>query len=292
MYICIFLKAYTRTTCFNVLLSNVILFLVVADGSHSSINKIILTSVYVITSILFVSMVPIKVLHFYQPTVLVAVYAIFSGLYQEFNRSVHQYYVLDWTDSTKSAITLVFMVVVAPFLFQCILYGVYRIRTKVSNRCSDISIQSPEVADRIHRDITATDVVLEDNMHEFVDVNLNIRDDFDVKPVAQTNGDILRRYNTRLFKSESDLRDYRTLNGFYCDFAKCTRILHHTHTAGDVFYNTNHDRDIDTPNSDSKGSQMIVVKGCVTNESRDSLDDASDIYSEDLEDISSSDLTP
>lgn len=260
-----------------------------SDDGHTTINKILLTTVYVITSLLFVSVVPIKILHFYQPTLFVIIYAIFSGLYQELNNSVHQKFILDWKNSTKSAVVLVVMVGIAPLFFQCVFFGLYKIRTKVSSRCSKKDVDRG-VADRIHRDITTTDVVLEDNSaSEFVDVNLNIRDDFDVKTNAQPNGDVFRRYNTRLFKSESDLQDYRLMNGFYCDFAKCNRILHHTHTAGDVFYNTNIDRDIETPPSDSKGSQIIVVKGCVTNESGDAIDD--DIFSEQLEDIVSSDVT-
>lgn len=248
---------------------------------------IILPTVYVILNSSFVSKIPIKVLHFYQPTILIILYAVFTGVYQELGGKSYQSYVLDWRDSTKSAITLVFMVVIAPCAIQSVIFGLYKFRVYLISKCSKTEKFDKKTKDRIHRDTTTTDVVLEEtNESEFVDVNLNIKDDSEVKPNAQANGDAFKRYNTRLFKSESDLRDYQAVNGFYCDFAKCNRILHHTHTAGDVFYNTN-ERDLESPQSDSKGSQIIVVKGCVKDESEDAVEsvtDTSATFSEDIDD--------
>lgn len=223
-------------------------------------------------------MVPVKLLHFYQPTLVITLYAIFIGIYQELGGTSTEPLVLDWSDAQKCAVTLIFMVLVTPFAIHGTVFGIFKFRIFLHKRCLSKCVEKQEagVSDRIHRDITATDVVLEDTGNsEFVDVNLNIRDDFDVKTSDPSNSDVFKRYSTRLYKSESDLRDYRLMNGFYCDFARCSRILHHTHTAGDVFYTTRVARDADTP-SDSRGSQIIVVKGCVTNHSGDDVESIND----------------
>jgi hypothetical protein len=143
----------------------------------------------------------------------------------------------------------------------------------------------------MQRDITATDVILEDSgSPEFIDIKPDVKDDILLKSTSSANGDAFQHLNGRLNKSETDLRDYRLRNGLYCEFARSSLILHtRNKSASDIF---GEDSDLDssrTKTPERKGSKIIVVKKCETCTDDDIEDDENNSKLSDCDSSASSD---
>lgn len=254
--------------------------------TFGAITKHLLTSVYVILNTSVISAIPCKLLHFYQPIIFFVIYAVFTAIWQS-QIQTHVLLVFDWTTPETTAVVLVCSVLAGTPLLHILFYGIFRLRFRLCKKCfrSKDLLGSPPAT--IERDITATDVVLEHPDGPgvaFIDIKPDCKDDISVKPGSSANGDVFNRYNMRLFKSETDLREYRTKNGLYCDFAKSSLTVHPKRkSASDIF-------DDDTPNlgnnidrtSKSRGSQIIMVKKCKTceNNNEESDSDSSSSHTE------------
>ncbi|KAL4226219.1 hypothetical protein ACF0H5_014204 [Mactra antiquata] len=251
--------------------------------TYPSVCKHLITSIYVILSSAFVTAIPVKLFHFYQPMVFIIIYAIFLSIYQsQIKTSI--FLVLDWTEPRDAAILLSCVILIGCPLIHTLFYFIFKLRTVMFTKCSNR--KQSTIPSAIKRDVTATDVILEDgdnsNGAQFIDLKPDIKDDIGLKSNSSVaNGDISKTYNSRMFKSETDLRDYRTKNGLYCDFARSSFILHPRSNSLHVEHivSDETEKDASTGNGISgsfRGSQIIVVKKCKTCENNPEDDDDSD----------------
>lgn len=255
-----------------------------AELSQAGVNKTILTSVYVVLNALIVSAVPVKVLHFYQPVFFVVVYTIFTTLFQVFHKSSEKL-ILDWARPVVTAVLTSSAVLILPIVIHLLFYVFFKVRLLVSTQCSvkksrqDTAL--PQVT--LHRDITATDVTLEENQgSEFVDIRPSVKDDMYVKLTVVSNGNAFEHYDSRLCKSETDLRDYRFKNGLYCDFAKSSPVMHHRSIS--AIFDDGTDVNIPPRSSSCRSSRIIVVKKFRSEKNvtdKEDIDDASSNVSSD-----------
>lgn len=238
----------------------------------------------------FVTKVPVKPFHFYQSAVFIIIYAIFLSIYQSQVKSSTIFLVLNWTEPKKAAVILSCVIFIGCLVIHCFIYLLFRLRTMLFKKCSVHEQTSLPAA--MKRDATATDVILEDGA-QFIDIKPDVKDDIGLKSNSSVaNGDAFKCYDARMFKSETDLRDYRIKNGLYCDFARSSLILHprsnSLHTAHSVFEDV--DKDQPTGNGipgNFRGSQIIVVKKCKTCENDPEVDCESDDVSSRDSDASS-----
>ena len=77
---------------------------------------------------IFVVKIPIRILHFYQPTLFSLLYILFTLILS--NTCPPIYKVLDWTNDLPTAITcsLCGTFLVVPFVHCCLVYSLYRLR--------------------------------------------------------------------------------------------------------------------------------------------------------------------
>eukprot|EP00118_Oscarella_pearsei_P001587 m.7846 g.7846 ORF g.7846 m.7846 type:complete len:187 (+) comp19802_c0_seq2:299-859(+) len=104
------------------------------DPLYIDINSHALNSVFVLID-LFLSRVPTRILHFYQPIVYGSVYAIFTVIYWAaggtgLNGSRFIYKILDFDDEPGMAVLyIVLIVLVATPLFHLLTFAFYALRT-------------------------------------------------------------------------------------------------------------------------------------------------------------------
>lgn len=263
------------------------------DLTFGSVSKHLLTTFYVFINLSVISSCPLKVLHFYQPTTFLIVYVVFISIYQT-QIETRMFLLFDWTEPRNTSILLLCIVFIGTPCLHILCYCVYRLRTYLFAKLSKQKDNGFEEPVTIQRDITTTDVVLEHSTNpavSFIDLKPDCKDDITIKPSSSTSRDVFNRYNVRLFKSETDLRDYRIKNGLYCDFAKSSLILHPKRkSASDIFGDDpptlgNHLEK--TP--ECKGSQIIVVKKCKTCEDNEGIESDTDTDSSQCQSNASSD---
>lgn len=249
--------------------------------SLPNVSKHVLTSVYVILNTSVISSLPVKPFHFYQSMIFLISYAIFIFIYQGIAPKTVVFLELDLDKPSRSAILLSCGVIIGCPLVHFLFYCVFLIRTNVFKKCSGLE-SSVTLPPPIQRDITATDVILEDSgCPNFVDIKPEVKHDIAVK-AACANGDAFKRFNGRLYKSETDLQDYRLKNGLFCEFARSSLIFHkspNSKSTNDIFENENAlENRIGNKTPEYRGSQIIVVKkykNC-ENENSDSESNVSD----------------
>lgn len=170
---------------------------------------------------------PVKLLHAYQAPVLVIVHAIVGAVYQSKHEHKDVQLYLDWSHSEISGPVLVLILLLSIFV-HCLFYGIYRVRIYIYKQCSSSEKEIPDHAsnvDNVQRHATATDVILDEiKSQDFVDITPYIKDDIGLRN-SMCKDSPATRVN-RLFKSESDLSEYRTRNGLYCEFLNNDVVLH------------------------------------------------------------------
>lgn len=217
----------------NTILHSVIIKDVVGP---SAINKVILTSIYTITNAAIVSKTPVKIFLFYQPFIFIICYFVFSAIYQYYGQDSPFGYYTDWTYPRKSGIVLVTCILAIP-LIHLLFFAVHKLRILLHDKYflhkngsgnGHKNTSENGTAVKYDRQITTTDVVLDESQDgDLVDVTPDAKDDIGLKSHEITQErEISNIYNSRLFKSESDLRDYRLKNGLYCDFATSSFVVH------------------------------------------------------------------
>ncbi|XP_069127659.1 protein rolling stone-like [Argopecten irradians] len=117
-----------------------------ADATPSSINKHAMNSVFIFINF-FLCAKPVRLLHFYQPIVFVALYGGFTLIYQ-FTTGYIIYPILDWSVPWPTVLWALGLGLVGVPLAHLCFYGLYHLRTLVySRRCSGI-ISDDDVPDK------------------------------------------------------------------------------------------------------------------------------------------------
>ncbi|XP_052781563.1 uncharacterized protein LOC128218073 [Mya arenaria] len=201
-----------------------------------TINKVLLTTIYVITNSVFVTRIPVKFLHCYQAPVFILFHAITCAVYQSSKQSSDFRFYLDWSRPNKSGAILVIVIVVS-IIVHCVFFSIYKLLVLLYKRFFSGVKEIPDdigSVENLHRHATATDVVIDEiRTQEEVDFTPNTKDDLDLKASSSERDEEFNKRCSRLFKSESDLGDYRTKNGLYCDFLD-SRVLFHNRRMSDV----------------------------------------------------------
>ena len=227
-----------------------------------------------------VNIQPVKVFHFYQPSAFVVIFICVATIVQANFKDVPNETLIFRCDKPLRAglisVCIVFIVIpILHFLF----YAVYKLRIFLcKKRFRTLSGSSCSLQVPIQRDITATDVVFHYNESgTYIDLTPDTRDDITVHMGAAGNSKYANKpINWRTHKSETDLREYRSQNGLYCDFAPASGIFYHTElddsepdenspSTPNGSRCTSNECSQSTPNGSrctSKSSQIILVKAC------------------------------
>ncbi|XP_013393890.1 protein rolling stone [Lingula anatina] len=102
-------------------------------------------TLYVLIDI-FITATPVRIYHFLHPFLFGATFLVFSAIYDVTNGTnaldkEYIYSVLDWTSNAGSAaMYAVLVALVAIPLVQCVLYGLYRLRTALYGCCCPRSV--------------------------------------------------------------------------------------------------------------------------------------------------------
>ena len=91
-------------------------------------------SVYVVFDMM-VTAIPVRILHFYQPLLMGAIYAVFTGIYWVVTNS-RIYPFLDYTNSPGEAAIWLCALTASGLAVHILMFGLYRLRLFVYSGCS------------------------------------------------------------------------------------------------------------------------------------------------------------
>lgn len=105
-----------------------------------SIFKHAIAALYVVAN-LFITDIPIRILHFWQPLILGLIYIKFSVIYDVLfggtNTMGHPYIYssLDWSGGTTKAMINSMLAIFTLFIVWLFLYGLYKLRVHLQSHC-------------------------------------------------------------------------------------------------------------------------------------------------------------
>ena len=93
------------------------------------------TSIYVIVDV-FLTGIPVRLLHFYQPLLLCGIYAAFTGVYWAAGNSDPIYPFLDYTNQPSISAIWCCALLASIVAAHCLMFGLYRLRLFVYGSCA------------------------------------------------------------------------------------------------------------------------------------------------------------